>query len=162
VNAARGVIHDVDPDLVVRTRVADALISNQISLPRFRMLVMTGFGLTALLLAVVGLYGVLAYSVSQRTREIGVRMALGATSGSVVGLVLREGAPLVVLGLGVGLAGALAVSRILQSMLFGVGARDLLVFSVVPVVLAIVAAVAMLVPARRAARVDPIRTLGDA
>jgi putative ABC transport system permease protein len=161
VNAARGVIHDIDPDLVVGPRLADALISNQISLPRFRMLVMTGFGLTALLLAVVGLYGVLAYSVSQRTREIGVRMALGATRGSVLGLVLREGAPLVVLGLGVGLAGALAVSRILQSMLFGVGARDVLVFSVVPVVLAVVAAVAMLGPARRAARVDPIRTLGD-
>jgi putative ABC transport system permease protein len=80
----------------------------------------------------------------------------------LVGLVLREGAPLVVLGLGVGLAGALAVSRILQSMLFGVGTRDPVVFGVVPVVLAVVAAAAMLVPARRAARVDPIRTLGDA
>lgn len=162
VGAARAAIHDVDPDEpIVNLQVADALVSGAISMPRFRTLIMTGFGLVALLLAVVGLYGVLAYSVSRRTTEIGVRMALGATSSSVVGLVFREGGPLVALGLAAGLAGAWMVSRILQSMLFGVGARDPLVFIMVPLVLALVAAVAMLVPARRASRVDPVRTLAE-
>jgi ABC-type antimicrobial peptide transport system permease subunit len=140
---------------------ADVLIADSISMPRFRTLLMTAFGLAALLLAVVGLYGVMAYTVSQRTKEIGVRMALGASRGSVLGLVFRDGAPLVGLGLAIGLAGAFALSRILESMLFGVGARDLAVFAGVPSVLAVVALTAMLVPARRAARVDPVRTLGE-
>ena len=142
-------------------QAAEAMISDSISTPRFRTLLMTGFGLTALLLAVIGLYGVMAYSVSQRSKEIGVRMALGASRGSVLGLVFREGGPLVGVGLGLGLAGAFALSRILESMLFGVGARDPAVFASVPLVLIAVAATAMLVPARRAARVDPVRTLGE-
>ena len=122
---------------------------------------MTGFGLTALLLAVVGLYGVMACSVSRRTREIGVRMALGATRGSVLGMVLREGASLLGFGLVVGLGGAFALSRILESMLFGVGARDPAVFAAVPLVLSAVAVTALLIPASRATRVDPVRTLGE-
>ena len=117
--------------------------------------------MTALLLAVVGLYGIMAYTVSQRSKEIGVRMALGATRGSVLGLVFREGGPVVGVGLGIGLAGALALSRILESMLFGVGSRDPGVFAMVPVVLAVVASLAMLFPARRASRVDPVKTLGE-
>lgn len=162
VSAVRGAIHDLDPDEpILDLQAADALVSSAISMPRFRTLLMTGFGLTALLLAVVGLYGVLTYSVSQRTPEIGVRMALGATRGSVVRLVFREGGPLVAVGLVLGLAGAWMLSRVLQSMLFGVGAQDLLVFMLVPALLAGVAGIAMLVPAHRAARVDPIRTLGE-
>ncbi len=159
-NSVRGAIEAVDPDLpVVGIQTGDAMIAGTIALPRFRTLLMTGFGLAALLLAVVGLYGVLAYSVSQRAQEIGVRMALGATRGSVLGLVVREGGPLVGIGVAVGLAGALALSRILESMLFGVGARDPVVFVTVPVLLTLVAVTAMLVPARQAMRVDPIRTL---
>jgi putative ABC transport system permease protein len=162
VSGARAAIHGVDPDEpIVNLQVADALVSNAISMPRFRTLIMTGFGFAALLLAVVGLYGMLAYSVSRRTMEIGVRMALGATRGSVVALVFREGGPLVMLGLAVGLAGAWMLSRVLQSMLFGVGARDPLVFIFVPLTLAAVATIAMLVPARRASRVDPVQTLAE-
>ena len=135
-------------------------ISDSISTPRFRTLLMSGFGLTALLLAVVGLYGVMAYSVTQRTQEIGVRVALGATRGSILGMVFREGLPLVGVGLLVGLAAALSLTRILESMLYGVGAHDPGVFTSVPLLLLAVAMTAMAVPARRAARVDPVRTLG--
>ena len=101
----------------------------------------------------------MAGSVSQRSKEIGVRMALGASRGSVLGLVFKEGGPLVGVGLGLGLAGALAASRILESMLFGVGSRDAAVFLAVPLILTAVAALALFVPARRAARVDPIEAL---
>ena len=137
------------------------MVSESISTPRFRAMVMTGFGLVALVLAVIGLYGVMAYSVSQRAREIGVRMALGASRGSVIGLVFREGGPLLGVGLALGLIGALVLSRILESMLFGVGARDPAVFLTVPLLLTTVALMAMLIPARRAVRVDPVRTLGE-
>jgi putative ABC transport system permease protein len=162
VDGVRAVIKAADPDQpIVDLQTADAMIGESISMPRFRAILVTGFGLTALLLAAVGLYGVMACSVSQRTREIGVRMALGATPRSVLGLVLREGSVLVAIGLAIGLGAALSLSRILQSMLFGVDARDPMVFAAVPVILATVAVVAMLVPARRAIRVDPIRTLGQ-
>jgi putative ABC transport system permease protein len=162
VGRVREAVAAVDPDQpLVSVQPTSALVEGQVATPRFRTLLMAGFGLTALLLAVVGLYGVMAYSVSQRTKEIGVRMALGASRGSVLGLVMREGAPLVGGGLGIGLAAALALSRVLESMLFGVGARDAAVFALVPLVLAGVALAAMLVPARRATRVDPVRTLGE-
>jgi putative ABC transport system permease protein len=163
VNGVRAAIAEVDPDQpLVEINAVNSMISDSISMPRFRTLMMMGFGLMALLLAMVGLYGVMAYSVSQRTREIGVRMALGATRGSVLGLVFREGLPLVGIGLMMGLAGALALSRILESMLFGVGAWDPAVFAGVPLALAAVAVAAMLIPARRAVRVDPVKTLGEA
>ncbi len=162
VDGVRTVVEGVDPDQPLEgIRTAEAMVSGSISTPRFRTLLMTAFGLLALLLAAVGLYGVMAYNVTQRTKEIGVRMALGATRGSIFGVVFREGAPLVGTGLLAGMAGALALSRILESLLFGVGARDLAVFTAVPLVLAGVACVALLLPARRATRVDPVRTLGE-
>jgi putative ABC transport system permease protein len=162
VNGIREAVEAIDPDQpLVGVQEAEGLVSDAISMPRFRTLLMAGFGLTALLLAVVGLYGIMAYSVSQRNKEIGVRMALGATQGSVLRLVFREGGPVVAVGLGIGLIGAFALSRILESMLFGIGARDPGVFTAVPLVLAAVAAVAVLVPARRASRVDPVKTLGE-
>jgi len=158
----RSAIGDVDPDQpLVDLQTARAMLDGAVSLPRFRTLLMSVFGLAALLLAAVGLYGVLAYSVSQRTREMGVRVALGASRGSVLGLVVREGVPLVVTGLLLGLGGAVGLSRILEAFLFGVGTRDPVVFAVVPVVLGLVALVAMLLPARRAARVDPVRALAE-
>jgi len=162
VTAVREVVRSVDPTLpLVGVQPAKALIEEAMSRPRFRTLLMGGFGVTALILAVVGLYGVMAYSVSQRTKEIGVRVALGATRRAVLGMVFREGSPLVLLGLALGLAGALTFSRILGSMLFGVGARDVAVFTVAPLLLMAVAAAAMLIPARRAARVDPVQTLAE-
>jgi ABC-type antimicrobial peptide transport system permease subunit len=158
----RKAIRSVDPDQpLVEIQPAVAIISDSISLPRFRTLLMMGFGLTALLLAAVGLYGVMANIVSQRTKEFGVRMALGATRASVLRLVVREGLPLVGLGIVAGIAGALALSRILESMLFGVESRDPAVFAAVPLALAAVALAAMLIPARRAARLDPVQTLGE-
>ncbi len=162
VGAVRDALASVDPDQpLVGVQAADALIENAVATPRFRALLMAGFGITALLLAVVGLYGLMAYSVSRRTKEIGVRMALGATRGSVVSLVIREGVPLLAIGLVLGLGTALGLSRILESMLFGVAARDVVVFAGAPLVLTLVAVAAMLVPARRATRVDPVRSLGQ-
>ena len=158
----RGAVRAVDPEQpLVNVQTLEAMVSDTISTPRFRTFLMTAFGLTALLLAVVGLYGVIACSVSQRTREIGVRMALGATRGSVLVMVLRDGASLLGIGLAAGLAGAFALSRVLESLFFGVGARDPAVFTAVPLVLSAVAVTAMLVPASRATRVDPVRTLGE-
>jgi ABC-type antimicrobial peptide transport system permease subunit len=112
-----------------------------------------------LLLSVVGLYGVLSYTVAQRSREIGMRMALGAQQSAIVGLVLRDGVPLVLTGLAIGLTGAFGLTRVLASMLFGVGVRDPGVFVGAPLLLTAVAAVAVLIPALRATRVDPVRTL---
>lgn len=158
----RETMRTVDPNLpVTGLQAAGALISESVSLPRFRTVLMTAFGLTALLLAVVGLYGVMAYSVTQRRKEIGVRMALGADQSSVLGMVLREGLPLVVAGMVLGLGGAFSLSRLLGSMLFGVGTQDPMVFTSVPLILVSVALGAMLIPARKASRVDPVQTLGE-
>jgi putative ABC transport system permease protein len=106
-------------------------------------------------LGAVGIYGVVAYAVARRTREIGVRMALGARAGDVLGMVLREGGTLAAAGVTLGIAGALAASRVLAGFLFGVTPSDPAVFIVVPLLLGAVAIGACLVPARRAARVDP-------
>jgi ABC-type antimicrobial peptide transport system permease subunit len=117
------------------------------------------FGALALALALVGLYGVISYSVSQRAREIGVRMALGARGSDVVRLVLSQGLRLTLIGLGVGLAGALLVSRVLSSVLYGISPTDPLSFGAVAVALTLVALLASYLPARWATRVDPIRAL---
>ncbi|MFW6201981.1 MAG: FtsX-like permease family protein, partial [Gemmatimonadota bacterium] len=119
----------------------------------------TAFGLLALLLAAVGLYGVIANLVAERTHEVGVRMSLGAARREVVGLVVRQGMRPVLLGLVIGVAAALAGARLLESMLHGVPARDPLTIGIVAVTLPLVAAVASWLPARRAARVDPVIAL---
>jgi putative ABC transport system permease protein len=160
VRAARDEIQTVDPDMPVEgVRTLEQIVGEDIATPRFRTTLLTSFGLTALLLAVVGLYGVISYTVAQRSWEMAMRMALGARQSSILRLVLRDGVPLVATGVIVGLGGALALTRILESMLFGVSANDPIVFAAVPALLAAVAAVAMLVPALRATRVDPVRAL---
>jgi putative ABC transport system permease protein len=123
------------------------------------MMLALGFGGIALFLASLGLYGVLAYQVGQRTREIGVRIALGSDSGRILRLVLKEGVVLVLVGLTIGFAGAVALRSIIASQLYGVGPLDPSVLGVVTVVLAIASVIACLAPARRATRVDPVIAL---
>jgi putative ABC transport system permease protein len=117
------------------------------------------FGVVALILAGIGIYGVIAYSVAQRTREIGIRVALGASERSLIRLVLDRGVVLTLIGLAIGLAGAFALTRLMASMLFGIGARDPMTMASVGIVLASVAMLASYVPARRAMKVDPIVAL---
>jgi putative ABC transport system permease protein len=159
-SAVRGVVHDLDPDLpVARIETLSRIVATSIAQPRFYTALLTAFAGTALLLAALGLFGVISVGVSQRTREIGVRMALGARSGDVVRLVLREAATLAVLGVAVGLVAALALSRTLGTLLFNLSPTDPLVFAAAPLVLLLTAVVAALLPARRAAHVDPIEAL---
>jgi ABC-type antimicrobial peptide transport system permease subunit len=137
----------------------DSLVARALGQPRFTMTLVSAFAAVALLLAAVGIYGVLSYAVTQRTAEIGIRVALGARRSQVVGLVLRHGLALTAFAVAVGLAAALAAARLLRSQLFGVSPTDPLTFAGVPLVVAAVALLATYVPARRAAGVDPMEAL---
>jgi putative ABC transport system permease protein len=130
-----------------------------VALPRFRSTLMGIFAVAALLLAAVGIYGVLAYSVQQRTQEIGIRMALGANSGSVIRLMIGQGSRLALAGTAIGIGGGLALVRVLEKMLFGVKPADGITFAAVTALLLCVALAASYIPARRAARIDPVRAL---
>jgi putative ABC transport system permease protein len=134
-------------------------IANSISRSQFNTLLLLAFAVLAVVLAAVGLYGVVAYSVSQRTREIGIRMALGAQTVDVLRLIVTQGMYLVVVGSIAGLAGALALARLMRSLLYEVSPTDPLAFVVVTLLLAAVTALACYLPARRAAKVDPMEAL---
>jgi putative ABC transport system permease protein len=123
------------------------------------MFLFSAFAIVALLLSMIGIYGVTAYYVTQRTHEIGIRMALGAQLRDVLTLVLKRGVTLAVVGIGVGVAGALALTRLLSSLLFGVAPVDVVTFTLVSVCLVAVAALACYIPARRATKVDPLEAL---
>jgi putative ABC transport system permease protein len=127
--------------------------------PRFRTVLLVVFAFVALMLAIAGVYGVMTYTVNQRVPEIGLRVALGASPGDVIGLVLREGAVLVAVGLVVGAALSYAGAQFISGLLFGVSARDPLVFAAVSLLVAIAALAACLVPGRRALKVDPLLAL---
>ncbi len=144
---------------VTNRRAMDDVVSASTSRERFNMWLMSIFGASALLLAAIGIYGLMAYSVSQRTREIGIRLALGARASEVRRLVVVQGMRLAAAGIGLGLAASFGLARFLTSFLYGVTERDALVFSVVPLVLTLVAFAAVWVPARRASAVDPLRAL---
>jgi putative ABC transport system permease protein len=159
-SALRAQLAALDKDLpLTDVRTMPERMDESVNQPRFRTVLLGLFAGVALLLAALGIYGVLAYSVSQRTREIGIRMALGANPGRVVALVVARGMVLVGIGLAVGLAGALALTRLMSSLLFAVSARDPQSFAVVSMVLAVVALMACYLPARMAARVDPMIAL---
>ena len=137
----------------------DEVIAQSIEEQRFSLWLMTAFGGAALLLAAMGIYGLMAYTVEQRRQEIGIRLALGADSRRVRGMVVHQGMRLVLAGLGVGLAAAWALARTLESFLFGVKAHDPVVFAAVPLVLGAVALTAIWFPALRSSRVDPLTAL---
>ena len=159
-SAIREVIRQADPNLPIAPVVTmDQLLSRTLAEPRFEARLLTTFSLLALILAAIGVYGVLASDVATRSHEIGLRMALGATQRSVVGMVLRRTALLVIPGLALGVGGALLLTRVLSSSLFDVTATDPTTFAAVSAILTLVAAVATVVPARRATRIDPIGAL---
>jgi len=158
--AVRAEVKAFDPKQIIwRAQTLDELLSTSVAPRRFNMLLLGIFAGVALVLAAVGLYGVMSYSVSWRTREIGIRMALGAKRADVLRLVVRQGMTMTLIGVALGLVGAFSISRVLRGLLYGVSSTDPLTFIVVSVVLLAVALLACLVPARRATRVDPIIAL---
>jgi putative ABC transport system permease protein len=158
--SAREAIHSLDPELPLAKIVTLAtLVDDSLSQPRFAMLLLASFGVLALLLASIGMYGVISYSVMQRTQEIGIRMALGADRRKVFAMVLGQGARLAGLGISIGLVAALGLTRIMASFLFGVRPTDPLTFAAVSLLLVGIALLACYLPARRATQVDPMLAL---
>lgn len=160
VPALRQRVRELDPDIpMANIRTMDDWVSNSAAQPRLNARLLTLFASLALSIAAIGIYAVLAYSVTQRTREIGLRIALGAQPGSVLRLVVREGMKVGLIGVGAGLLGALGVSRAMSSLVYGVPVRDPRTFASVAVALTLIALLACFIPARRAAKVDPMVAL---
>ena len=159
-SVVREAVKRVDPDMPVDTVAPlGQVLQDSIAEPRFRTLLLGAFALMAVVLAAVGVYGLISFSVAQRTREIGIRVALGAQSRQVMAPVLREGLGLALTGIGIGIAGSLAVTRLLADFLFGVEPTDPLTYAGVALLLLTIALVASYIPSRRALRVDPITAL---
>jgi putative ABC transport system permease protein len=153
-------LRDLDPSLpLADVRLMDDVLERAQARPRFLTLLLGLFSAVALAIATVGIYGVVSYSVARRTKEFGLRMVLGAQGRDVLGLVMKQGAGMVLAGLGVGLVAALLLTRLMASLLFGVTTTDPATFLSVTAILAVVALAACYIPARRATKVDPIHTL---
>ena len=144
---------------IYNVRTMDDVVANSLGTRRVSMQLFAVFAIAALLLAAIGIYGVMAYSVTQRTQEIGIRMALGAQAGDVLRMVVRQGMTLALIGIGVGLAGAFGLTRVLANLLFGVKATDPVTFVAISLLLTFVALLACYLPARRVSRVDPVIAL---
>ncbi|HKQ89228.1 MAG TPA: ABC transporter permease [Blastocatellia bacterium] len=159
-SAVRAAVRDIDPALpIFGMQAMTDLVADSLVRPRFLSILLGSFSAIALVLAAVGIYGVMAYSVSQRTQEIGVRMALGARSSDVMKMVLTQGTKLAAVGVGIGLAGAFALTRLMSTLLFEVSVTDPATFAAVVALLAVIALMACYVPARRATKVDPMVAL---
>jgi putative ABC transport system permease protein len=158
--AVKSQIQMIDKDLPIDdAKTMQQLLAESISGRRFNMLLLTVFAVVALVLAIVGIYGVMSYAVTQRTQEIGIRMALGARAADVLKLVVKNGMSLALIGVGIGLAGAFALTRLMASLLFHVRPTDAVTFAGVSICLIVVALLACYVPARRATKVDPLVAL---
>jgi putative ABC transport system permease protein len=153
-------VHEVDKDLYVPTlEPMTVFLETQLARPRFNMMLLAVFAAVAMVLAAIGIYGVIAYSVTQRTREIGIRMALGAQKTQMLGMVLRQSMLLVAIGIAIGFLVALAATRVMGTLLYGVDANDISIYAVVIALLSAAAFLASYVPARRAMKVDPMVAL---
>ena len=162
VPAVRAAIREVDRDQPMsNVRSMDEMIETSMGQRRLSMVLLALFSGLALALASLGIYGVMSYAVTQRSREMGIRLALGATTSDVLRLVVRQGMALVLIGVGVGVAAALALTRVIASQLYAVRPTDPITFGTVALVLSAIALLATLIPARRATRVDPVVTLRD-
>jgi putative ABC transport system permease protein len=153
-------ISNLDRDQAVfNIRTMEQMLSQSLAARRFSMILLAVFAGLALTLAAVGIYGVISYSVAQRTREVGIRMALGAQTMDVLKLVVRDGLKLVTIGVAIGLAGALLLTRLMTSLLFAVAPTDLFTYAIVAACVFGVTLLACYIPARRAAKVDPLMAL---
>src|SRR5262249_54323763 len=160
VSAVRKQVNDLDKDLpLYGVQTMDDILSEEVATQRFNAGALAGFAMVAALLAAVGIYGVMAYAVGQRTREIGVRMAMGAAPQNVLRMGLKQGLGLALIGVVIGLGASLALTRLMTSLLFGVKASDPVTYAGVAAGLTLVALVACWIPARRATRVDPVIAL---
>jgi putative ABC transport system permease protein len=158
--AVRQAVNEVDKSVPVsQVKTMDKVVSESITQPRFNLFLLVLFSTVAMLLSAAGIYGVTAYTVSQRTRELGIRLALGAQVGDVLKMILAQGMAVIGVGLVLGLAAAFGLMRLLRSLLFGIGENDPLTFVAITIVLLIVALIACYIPARRATKVDPLEAL---
>jgi predicted permease len=163
VSQIRSAVQQIDPEQpLFDVRTMEEWVDRSLAIRRAPTTLLTIFGAVALLLSAIGIYGVLAYGVTQRVREFGIRQALGANQQSILSLVLKSGMMRVGLGMALGLIGAFALSTYLESMLFGVSSKDLPVFAIVTLVLFAVALLACYIPARRATKIDPMIALREA
>ena len=159
-NSLREQVWSIDPSLpVADLRTMQQVIESSISRPRFLALLLTIFAGVALFLASIGIYGVLSYSVTERSHEMGIRMALGADRGAILRMILSQGLVLAAIGLAIGIAGSIGLSRFIQSLLFGVSPTDPATYVGVTALLGVVAFFACAIPALRATRVDPLTVL---
>jgi ABC-type antimicrobial peptide transport system permease subunit len=153
-------IHELNPDLpLYNVSTMQQRFDNSLARRRFTMLMLAIFAAISLGLGVIGIYGLIAYLVGQGNREVGIRLALGATPRNIVTLIVRGGMTLALCGVGIGIGGAMVVSRLMRSLLFGVGVTDVVTFVAVPTLLVGVAFFASYIPARRASRIDPSTSL---